>query len=222
MAGCLEALHPCARRTKACALTLTLTQDESLHPALDEHGEPVHEEDHADPSVLYRAGSSHGQSTTTPRLVVCDLPDAFGTLGRRGLLYRDEVEAPPAPDPLSWGGTVTTAAQDRIKPNAFLQHLHGGVVAGWAEDEAGEEGGEGEGGEEEDAASMVKKMRIEPNSESEDPRVRQSEGQAKAGTGQAMTAGGDGEVGEEELQAAAFNFEGSVRVWSDYLQVAFG
>ena len=36
-------------------------------------------------------------------------------------------------------------------------------------------------------------------------------------------SGGGGEVGgagEEELQAAAFNFEGSVRVWSDYLQVA--
>ena len=108
-------------------------QDESLHPALDEHGDPVHEEDDADPSVLYRAGSSRGQPTTTPRLVVCDLPDAFGTLGRRGLLYRDEADAPPAPDPLSWGGRVTTAAQERIRPNAFLQHMHGEVVAGWEE-----------------------------------------------------------------------------------------
>ena len=105
----LASLQPCVR-----------AQDESLHPALDENGDPVHDEDHADPSVLYRTGSSNGRPTTTPRLVVCDLPDAFGTLGRSGLLYRDEV---PPPDPLSWGGTVTTAAQDRIEPNAFLQHL---------------------------------------------------------------------------------------------------
>lgn len=200
-------------------------QDESLHPALDENGDPVHEEDHADPSVLYRAGSSNGQPTTTPRLVVCDLPDAFGTLGRRGLLYRDEVEALPAPDPLSWGGTVTTAAQDRIKPNAFLQHLHGGVVAGWEEGEEGWDGEEGEEGAEDEAASMVTKMRIDPSSESDDPRVRPSEGEAEAEAGQAKgrAKGGGGEVGgagEEELQAAAFNFEGSVRVWSDYLQVA--
>ena len=96
-------------------------QDESLHPALDEDGDPILEDEHADPAVLYRAGSSNGQPTTTPRLVVCDLPDAFGTLGKRGLLYRDE---PSAPDPLSWDGTVTTAAQDRLEPNSFLQHLH--------------------------------------------------------------------------------------------------
>ena len=57
-------------------------QDESLHPALDEHGDPVHDEDDADPSVLYRAGSSQGQPTTTPRLVVCDLPDALEDVRR--------------------------------------------------------------------------------------------------------------------------------------------
>ena len=128
-------------------------------------------------------------------------------------------------------------------PNAFLQHLHGGVVAGWEggeegeEGEGGEDGGEGGGGEEggeeggdaASAASMVKRMRIDPEKQSEDPRVRQGEWQVTAGEGQAQGqaqgggGGGDGvgeAGGEGELQAAAFNFEGSVRVWSDYLQAA--
>ena len=148
------------------------------------------------------------------------------------MLYRDEVDAPPAPDPLSWGGRVTTAAQERIRPNAFLQHMHGEVVAGWEEGEEGWGGEEGEEGEE--AASMIKKLRIappriEPHSAGEDARVRpseggrQSEGKAAAGAGQAARGGegaaGEGEVQAGEVQAAAFHFEASVRVWSDYLQV---
>ena len=202
-------------------------QDEGLQPELDEHGEPILDDDAADPAVLYRAGVFRGQSTLTPRLVACDAPDAFGTLGRRGLLYRDDVEPEAAVDPLSWGGSITTAAHEPIVPNAFLQHMHGGsgVVQGWAsgyqQHHGGRYEGEGEGeGEGEE----------EYGEEYDDDEA----GLAQATSGvRAMEVGGDGGGGEggddgeggvgdgdgdSEVKASSFDLERSANTWSDYLQ----
>ena len=98
-------------------------QDDSLHPEMAADGSP--DPDAAHPAVLYRSGGGERQSTRTPRLVVCDRSDGFGSLGAQGRRVPTAGSScsggqggePPPVDPLAWGGGVTTVTMEAVEPS---------------------------------------------------------------------------------------------------------
>jgi len=178
-------------------------QDDSLHPEMAADGSP--DPDAADPAVLYRSGGGERQSTRTPRLVVCDRSDGFGSLGAQGRRVPTAGSScsggqggePPPVDPLAWGGGVTTVTMEAVEPSPFVRTLYAGAGrADEDEGEEGEEGDEGDEGEEGEEGEMERRRSPRPTAT---PAVEVEEG------GSAPSA-------------AAFDFEATAAYWSDYLQ----
>ena len=110
-------------------------QDDARHPtSFDEAGDPLYEDEQADAPILYRsqAASSGRGRQLTPRLVLCDSDDGFGSLSSSGEANRGAVEVtvPPAGlDALSWGGSVHEVVQEQRAAHAFVQMMHAPLIA---------------------------------------------------------------------------------------------
>ncbi|KAL1523390.1 hypothetical protein AB1Y20_018333 [Prymnesium parvum] len=149
----------------------------------------------AERRVLYQPRADDHGHYASPRLIACDFERHFGSLGTSGRYGSRYAGAEAAPiDPLSWGGDVTQVVHEAREVHRFTQMMSAPVLAAWdtppneAEAEGGEEEGEGE----------------------ERAERRPEEGDEKEAQG-----GGEG---EEEVKQASFNFDESVKAWSDFLQ----
>jgi hypothetical protein len=208
------------------------TQDDARHPvAYDPSGDPVYEDEQADTAILYRSHQSH----YTPRLIACDMADAFGNLSSAGGVAASQrplaATAASAADALSWGGRIAEVVRGRRDAHPFAEMMHAphsperrsahgsGECDGYSEEERfdGQEGSQDE--EEYD----------DDDDDETDSSARRrfvglhitGRGASERGSGNAAQASARAQplaVDEEEFKAAAFDFEGSVQCWSDYLQ----
>ena len=198
-------------------------QDDARHPKdVDESGDPLYEDEQADSQILYRSGGRGTQ--LTPRLILCDAADGFGSLNESAEVNAGTYVAPPAIDPLMWGGAVQEVVQEQRSAHAFVQMMGApllGEGGGYADEYAHDEDEDEDEGEDDD----------ERDDDDRSPPRRGSGrlaawGQPAAGrrhdsgTSAAAAAPPAGEAGEEEeeVRAAEFAFESSVESWSDYLQ----
>ena len=219
-------------------------QDDARHPsAYDEHsGDPLYDDEQADATVLYRTANR----LLTPRLIVCDAADSFGGLSSAGGVAVPQTAAAAAAsvDPLSWGGSVTKVEQEARAAHAFAQMMaqplmgNGEVAFGEKPVDIGDdEDDDDDDDDEEDEDGRSPRRRRSPGKRrgqqrdyggwqpapsrkdaASDPRVPGGRS-ADAGAPAGVEAEGEGEEEEEEeVRAAVFDFDNSVKFWSDYLQ----
>ena len=222
-------------------------QDDARHPpSYDENGDPVYEDEQADTAILYRSTSGRSRQLT-PRLVLCDTDENFGSLNSEGMVNNARGQPPPGSyGALSWGGSVQEVVREQRAAHAFVQMMGAPVVGDAYADEIVPRDEE-----EEDEYNEDKEERSPPRrrdvgqlaafgvpaagrrdeakvTATNDPRIRGTTGAPAAAAEAASTAnaGGSGaelgaELGAEaegQLRAAVFSFERSVEFWSDYLQ----
>ena len=211
----------------------------------------------ADVALLYRSAGRGSQ--LTPRLVLCDAVDSFGSLNSEGIAVRDSgAHAPPSSlDALAWGGSVQEVAQESRAAHAFVQMMGAPVVAEggqsyyadevyrpdamarasakrsgddgddrsdeYDDDDDDDDGGDDEWHRRQPSGSKgrlaswgvpARSRRDEPHASTAPPTAEQ----ARSRRADDDDAADDAEEEEEALRAAAFDFEGSVECWSDYLQ----
>ena len=188
------------------------TQDDARHPAsYDESGDPMFDGEQADSAVLYRSS----QSQLTPRLIVCDAADAFGNLGLAGGVAVPVRNASSTTiDPLSWGGSVAQVEQEAHAVHAFAQMMRAPILQGAAQaghEEAYDIADEDEDEDDEDDEDGNGRRRSAPAGKGvHDPRMAGPQAASRQPLG--------AEEEEEDVKAASFEFETSVKYWSDYLQ----
>ena len=217
--------------------------------------------------MLYRSSrTGRGQTHLTPRLVLCDVADAFGSMSSAGGMGGQpaEVSAAPAIDPLAWNGPVTEVVQEAQAAHAFVAMLDstpianewgghyagtsaplGGLAGGYGRAERSSRGNCSSSEDEEERRSddgfdsgrplgdQLGDLAISRSADRADEAGPPTRRQRRAAHGGAEAGGsadgadggdGDGDGGgggggeDEELHASAFEFEASVRYWSDYLQ----
>ena len=96
-------------------------QDEAIQAQRDEDGQPTLVDEEIDRAVTH----GFGIAGCTPRLVLCDHADNFGTLGASGTHGWAGGPDEPQIDPLSWGGETMTVMQQVV-----LEHRDAGSASG--------------------------------------------------------------------------------------------
>ena len=182
-------------------------QDEAFPQPKGEDEDEVPEDEAADPNILYQSRrSERGWGSHTPRLIICDAADNFGSLGTQGRHNQFATMSEEALDPLSWSGSVTQVVRDPREMHPFVAMMHAPVMgSGWESAGGAHHLGGDRDGDREAAAKEGE----------DDGEEAQEGGDAKGVEG---VEGEEGEEGEEGVKAAGFRFEESVSAWSDYLQ----
>ena len=197
-------------------------QDDARHPVgYDEGGDPLYEDQQANAEHLYR---SSGRGTQlTPRLVLCDAADNFGTLNQQGIALHDGAgPAVPDVDPLAWAGSVQQVVQEARDTHAFVKMMgapllndHGQQLSAYADEYEEEEEEDDDDEDEDDYARRRSPKRGRTPARwgaPTPPPPNQAAGAGGAGPGQGGQ-GDEGDEGEEAVRSGAFDFENSVESW---------
>lgn len=216
-------------------------QDDALHPEVAADGSVLEDPNAVDPSVLYRSsgGQARGgredgpRAQRTPRLVVCDRAEHFGSLGAQGRRVPTTDAAAPAGgalppiDPLSWGASVDTIVMEAHEPSRFVRSLYDA-----ADEEELDEWREGEERQHDEERRDDDK---EQDDDDDEPRVSAARrrgvrsGSSSAvtetsGRMQGLSVAGSGTAAPAATAPvaapapASFDFETTVAHWPDFLQ----
>jgi hypothetical protein len=223
-------------------------QDDTLHPEIAADGSVVEDHNAVDPNVLYRSsggparrgGEDWPRGPRTPRLVVCDRAEHFGSLGAQGRRVPTAGAAAPAGaalppvDPLSWGAGVNTVVMEAHEPSRFVRSLYD--AADGEELDEWREGKEARHDEQRDDEERYGESDDEDKQETRVSAARRRGGRASsssaavadtsaqmqrlhvAGGGAAAPSATAPATAGAAAPPASFDFETTVAHWPDYLQ----